>query len=349
MLCFPYDPTVGSIIRTNRIKGSSAAICLATSLAASVAAPSAAQIQRPGEWAVVYEAGSKEQTLICLARAKTSKKQSGWTAEVRTEASVCEEFLRVDLAKRRLYLAVEAAVISTPTLDDEYCPPFRASTIYTACTSSFFDPIPERPNFRRLNRAAVKQAIETARIVGFVEGLAKAREDALEAEWQVAYERDFSSANTARTIAKFRRTYATKDPKARIPELSPRFISLQRTQFSEANTINELREFVSMYGDDDPAGLLPAARRSLAKLEAAQAAQAELDRLTFRIQDCRATIIAAERAIARERQIERVSGAVNLNALHAAGEQLVRCQEAIPIWYATYQRKGGKRPLASIN
>jgi hypothetical protein len=163
------------------------------------------------------------------------------------------------------------------------------------------------------------------------------------------YRAEFAAATTLPAIHTFIRRYAANDPDGYIPQVRERLADLQRSRFAAARTPEDLAAFIRDFRADDPALLIPEAQLRLAKLGENERAIGEVDRLVSSIATCKAMMRAAERAIAREREIEQVSGAVSLTRLHQAGEQLVYCRDAIPRLYASYRAKGGKRTLDSIN
>lgn len=163
------------------------------------------------------------------------------------------------------------------------------------------------------------------------------------------YRAEFAAATSLPEIRTFIWRYRANDPDGYIPQLRERLASLQRSRFSAIQTSADLQAFIRDFRADDPAALVPEAQLRLAKMQETERAAGEVDRLVSSIASCKAAMRAAERAIAHEREIERVSGTVSLTRLHQAGEQLVQCREAIPRLYASYRAKGGKRSLDLIN
>ncbi len=66
------------------------------------------------------------------------------------------------------------------------------------------------------------------------------------------------------------------------------------------------------------------------------------------IVDCVAAIARARAVMARERQVGAVSGYVDRQTLHAAGESIVNQQARIQMLYQRYRREGGTKTLAQI-
>lgn len=163
------------------------------------------------------------------------------------------------------------------------------------------------------------------------------------------YRAEYAAATTLPAIRTFIARYAANDPDGYIPQLQERVASLQMSRFATVKTSADLQAFIRDFRADDPGLLVPEAQLRLSKLQDAERAKGEVEGLVSRIAFCKASMRAAELAIAREREIERVSGTVSLTRLHQAGERLVQCREAIPRLYASYRAKGGKLSLDSIN
>lgn len=355
MLRFSYDPTVGSNLFAR--SGVGAGSLALAAVAALTLGPTAVRFSHAatGTWSLAYERGSKSHAPICLSRAPTAVGSGArqWQAQLATPTSQCQEYLAADIDRRVLYLGM-ADVRSLGGYQggqaDAYCPPSEARGSYSACNSTFFvRSHPESPAYRRLDKQALRTAIETSGVIPMLEELAQARETAAAEAKLAAYRGEFAAATTLPAIRGFIGKYGDNDPEGYVPQLRERLATLQRSRFAAIQTSTEAQTFIRDFQADDPAQLLQAAQQRLARVQDAERAKGEVDGLVGRIAFCKASMRAAEQAIAREREIERVSGTVSLARLHQAGERLVQCREAIPRLYTSYRAKGGKRSLDSIN
>lgn len=176
----------------------------------------------------------------------------------------------------------------------------------------------------------------------------------------------YQQATTLELIQKFEAAYANNDTDGLIAKLARTKSQLElqkyRDRFAAAKTAKEFSSFVEDYDGKDSDKLIPEARLKLAEIERNEAVeraaalkqaeaerrQSELNKLERQIAWCKSQSSMAQKAINRENEIGSVSGYVNTDRLHQAGEIIVSCKDNISKSYKEYRQRGGIKPLASI-
>ena len=303
---------------------------------------------------------------VCLYQDKSTRgifSQGKWKALIgETPAEGCNDRLGVDFANGILVVSIPGFLRTGGYLAgraDAYCPQQHQPTGYSPCTSSFFSPSSEGPNYKVFNsgligaigeEAGLFVALDKMKAENLSQAARKEREQYLQA---------FTAANTLAAIANFETKYNGNDPDNLINTLAPKKIALQRARqrelYASAKTANDYASLISEFSMNDLEGLLPLAKTKLADAERREAAEsskskknAELEEFERQIRYCVKMTAQAEETIERENQIGRVSGYVNKAILRQAGETIVMCRENNPKIYAEYQSKGGRKTLTAI-
>ncbi len=282
---------------------------------------------------------------------------SPWEAEIEPDHTNCTERLYADLKTQTIYLWYDEPVALgvTPSSGpyDLYCPSANAP-----CNSSFFTPN-DISSVYRLNEYSLLKAVKESGIVGKL-ALFKVEYEQREAQRIAAenaavdlaklegYRAEAQAATTITPLLEFIKRYEDNDPEGLVIEARARLAKLQQAYLDGSHSSKDIGFFIRTFEREDPAGLVPQAHRKLAKAEAAEARAGKILTLRRRIAGCKILVHRARETIARERQIEAVTGTVSFGALHEAGSELVICRDAIPEFYKQYRAAGGKEPLEAI-
>ncbi len=316
----------------------------------------------------------------CLYRDKSSAglfSRGEWRAAVApADEALCQEVLYADLDGKVLSLRAPLMQSTGQFLQGElyiHCTS-SGGTVGTGatgegdpCSSEFFAPYPANPRYRVLRRAAVSEAVQQSNLVAALEQHKAHQLKEQEQQALAQYRREFEAAKRSLAAIKaFEDRYAGNDPENLIPQLSgvkrELWLAEYRTRFDTMQGVAAIEAFIADYQGDDPDGKIGLAKVRLEEAqrtaqahaqaqEAEKAAQQKAKALSDKEHEivvCQRETERAERAIAREQQVGRVSGYVNKMTLREAGEMIVFCQEKIPKAYAEYKRLGGTRPLNEL-
>ena len=316
----------------------------------------------------------------CLYRDKSSAglfSRGEWRAAVApADEALCEEVLYADLDGKVLSLRAPLMQSTGQFLQGElyiHCTPSGGTGGAGAtgggdpCSSEFFAPYPANPRYRVLRRGAVTEAVQQSNLVAAVE---QHRAHQLREQEQRAlaeYRREFEAAKRSLAAIKaFEDRYAGNDPENLIPQLSgvkrELWLAEYRARFDSMQGVAAIEAFIADYRGDDPDGKIGPAKVRLEEAQRIAQAQAQaqdaekaaqqkaksLAEKERQIAYCHRETEVAEKAIAREQQVGRVSGYVNKMTLREAGEIIVFCQEQIPKAYAEYKRLGGTKSLNEL-
>lgn len=305
---------------------------------------------------------------VCFYRDKATSglfSRGVWKATLDPNSPVaCEEGLSADLEKRMLYLYFAPhnwqRFGHQAGKADAYC---RRNEY--GCSSAFFIEAVS-PDYRVISSERIYEIINESDLIPLLEVQVTKAHLAKEAAKRVAYLQAYEQATTLESIQQFEATYAGNDSDELIAKLADKKAALElqkyRDRFASAKTSNDFSSFIVAYEGKDIENLIPEARRRLtaaekqeaAKNEAAQRQaeverkQSELGKFERQIAWCKSQSAMAQKAINRENEIGTVSGYVNKDRLHQAGEIIVSCKDSIAKNYAEYRQQGGKRPLAAI-
>jgi hypothetical protein len=295
---------------------------------------------------------------VCLYRDKTTAglfSQGDWKASIDSNTQIdCEEGLNADLELRKLYLYYRVDG------GGEYrCDANRQQSKY-GCSSAFV------VKAGAISRELIDDIIKEAGLIALLEEQIPKVQRAKEAAKRAAYLQAYEHATTLESIQQFEATYAGNDSDRLIAKLADKKASLElqkyRDRFASAKTSNDFSSFIVTYEGKDIENLIPEARRKLtasekqevAEKEAAQRQaevarhQSELGKFERQIAWCKSQSAMAQKSINRENEIGTVSGYVNKDRLHQAGEIIVSCKDSITKNYAEYRQQGGSKPLVAI-
>lgn len=313
----------------------------------------------------------------CLYRDKSSAglfSRGEWRAAVQpVDEALCQEVLYADLDGKVLSLRAPLMQSTGQFLQGElyiHCTPSGGTGATGGgdpCSSEFFAPYPANPRYRVLRRAAVSEAVQQSNLVAALEQHKAYQLREQEQRALAEYRREFEAAKRSLAAIKaFEARYAGNDPEHLIPQLSgvkrELWLAEYRARFDSMQGVAAIEAFIADYRGDDPDGKIGLAKvrleeaqrtaQALAQAqEAEKAAQQKAKSLAEKerqIAYCHREIELAEKAIAREQQVGRVSGYVNKMTLREAGEMIVFCQEQIPKAYAEYKRLGGTKSLREL-
>lgn len=261
-----------------------------------------------------------------------------WEAQIDPNQAYCDDQLYADLKTKTLYVC---------------------SQFYFDCTSVFFVRDSLSPSGASLSERALADAVKES---GLVEQLDRfkaehdrreeqriaAEKAAVELAKLEGYRAEAQAATTITPLLEFIKRYRDDDPEGLVVEARARLAKLQQAYLDGSHSSKDIAFFIETFEREDPAGLIPQAHRKLAKAEAAEARAGKIMTLRRRIAGCKILVHRAQETIARERQIEAMTGAVSFGALHEAGSELLICRDAIPQFYKQYRAAGGKESLEAI-
>lgn len=217
---------------------------LACGLAVVVLFSSAAAAAEPAPWRISHQIDGYGPDALALCLVKP--RRGGWAVSPVDDAGPdCVEQVMFDRESRTLHIAFPGVL----ALSEYQCSGRLSIQGRHPCFSSFFPPQPGRPEWRRLDREMLRDALNEARAFAYVEQqFARQRaQDALEAEKRAVREAQA-------------RDQALKDYRAAFDALAA------------SRGTAEVEAFIHRYRRDDPDGLVP---RALALLdEREQQAQA---------------------------------------------------------------------------
>lgn len=313
----------------------------------------------------------------CLYRDKSSAglfSRGEWRAAVApADEALCQEVLYADLDGKVLSLRAPLMQSTGHFLQGElyiHCTPSGGTGATGGgdpCSSEFFAPYPANPRYRVLRRGTVSEAVQQSNLVAALEQHKANQLKEQEQRALAQYRREFEAAKRSLAAIKaFEARYAGNDPESLIPQLSgvkrELWLAEYRARFDSMQGVAAIEAFIADYQDDDPDGKIGLAKMRLEEAqrlaqahaqaqEAEKAAQQRAKALSDREHEivvCQRETERAERAIAREQQVGRVSGYVNKMTLREAGEMIVFCQERVPKTYAEYKRLGGTKSLSEL-
>lgn len=325
------------------------------------------------EWEMtLQESDSSDVEIVCLYRDKASAglfSKGNWKAELGPYLKEeCVEMLDAKLEQRTLFLHFVSRNWQRGNYDankaDVYCNSNYAQNAY-GCYSEFFVDV-DGFAFRAISPERVDSIIKESGLIALLEKRRTKRQREKEEAKQAVYLEAYKQATTLELIHKFEVTYAGNDTDELIIKLAEKKSQLEqqkyRDRFASAKTAKDFLLFIADYDGRDIDGLVPEARLRLAEIERNEAAerdavlkqaeanrlQTELNKLERQIVWCKNQSSMAQKAINRENEIGSVSGYVNTDRLHQAGEIIVYCKDSISKSYAEYKQRGGVRPLAAL-
>lgn len=310
----------------------------------------------------------------CLYRDKSSAglfSRGEWRAVVQpADEALCQEVLYADMDGKVLSLRAPLMQSTGQFLQGElyiHCTSSGGTGGGDPCSSEFFAPYPANPRYRVLRRAAVSEAVQQSNLLAALEQHQANQLKEQEQRALAEYRREFEAAKgSLAAIKAFEGRYAGNDPENLIPQLSgvKRELRLAeyRARFDSMQGVAAIEAFIADYQGDDPDGKIGFAKVRLEEAQrtaqahaqaqetekAAQQKAKSLAEKERQIAYCHRETELAEKAIAREQQVGRVSGYVNKMTLREAGEMIVFCQEQIPKAYAEYKRLGGTKSLREL-
>lgn len=321
------------------------------------------------KWNVVLESNrSPNLVKVCFYHNKATTgffSRGDWKASIDPNSSeACVEGLNADLEKRTLYLyfapfnwqryGYQAGKADAYCRRNEY-----------GCSSDFFVGAVS-PDYRAISPERIDDIVKESGLIAILEDQIAKKQRAKEAAKRAAYLQAYEHATTLEAIQQFEATYAGNDSDELIVKLADKKASLElqkyRARFASAKTSNDFSSFIVAYEGKDIENLIPEARRrqtaaekqEVAEKNAAQQQaevarkQSELQKFERQIAWCKSQSSMAQKAINRENEIGAVSGYVNKDRLHQAGEIIVSCKGSITKNYAEYRQQGGSKPLAAI-
>lgn len=321
------------------------------------------------KWNVVLDSNrSPNLVKVCFYHDKTTASffsRGDWKASIDPSSPMeCEEGLNADLEKRMLYLYFAPfnwqRGVHQAGKADAYC---RRNEY--GCSSAFFVEAVS-PDYRAISSELIDDIIKESGLIAILEDQIAKKQRAKEAAKRVVYLQVYEQAITLESIQQFETTYAGSDSDGLIAKLADKkaLLELQkyRGRFTSAKTSKDYSLFIADYETKDTDNLVPEARRKLSEAEKLETAerdtalqkveadrrQSELNKLERQIAWCKNQSTMAQKAINRENEIGTVSGYVNKNKLHQAGETIVSCKDSITKIYAEYRQQGGAKSLAAI-
>lgn len=321
------------------------------------------------KWNVVLESNrSPNLVKVCFYHDKATAcffSRGDWKASIDPNSpEACVEGLNADLEKRTLYLYFAPfnwqRYGHQAGKADAYC---RRNEY--GCSSDFFVEAVS-PDYRAISPERIDDIVKESGLIAILEDQIAKKQRAKEAAKWAAYLQAYEHATTLESIQQFEATYAGNDSDGLIVKLADKKASLElqkyRDRFASAKTSNDFSSFIVAYEGKDIENLVPEARRKLSEAERSEATerdaaqqqteanhrQSELNRLERQIAWCKNQSAMAQKAINRENEIGTVSGYVNKDKLHQAGEIIVSCKDSNAKNYAEYRQQGGSKPLAAI-